>query len=57
MGEVTKVGEDADYVYLTMTTPFGFTDGNYVRWVNFGSWAGGNIGYNLVLSPSAAQTR
>ena len=27
-------------VTLTMTTPFGFTDGNYVRWVNFGSWAG-----------------
>ena len=56
VGEVTKVGEDADYVYLTMTTPFGFTDGNYVRWVNFGSWAGGYIDYNLVLSPSAAQT-
>lgn len=53
LGQTTKAGEDSQYVYLTTTSPYGHTDGNYWRWVNFGQWGGGTISYNLVLSPSA----
>lgn len=38
LGEMSKVGEDASYVYLVTTAPYGNTDGNYWRWVNFGQW-------------------
>ncbi len=48
-GTLSKAGEDGTDVYLIVTLPYGFTDGNYVRWVNFGSWGGGTIGYNLKL--------
>ncbi|HAT2580398.1 TPA: DUF4165 domain-containing protein [Aeromonas hydrophila] len=56
VGEVTKVGEDATYVYLTLTAPLGLTDGNYIRWVNFGNWGGSEISYNLVLDPSVPKS-
>ena len=56
LGEMTKVGEDGEYVYLVTTSPYGHTDGNYWRWVNFGDWGGGYVSYNLTLSPSAPQS-
>ncbi|WP_252374599.1 hypothetical protein, partial [Vibrio parahaemolyticus] len=56
LGEMSKVGEDASYVYLVTTAPYGNTDGNYWRWVNFGQWGGGGIAYNLTLSPSAPKS-
>ncbi|HCW2884206.1 TPA: DUF4165 domain-containing protein [Escherichia coli] len=56
LGEMTKVGEDGNYVYLVTTSPFGNTDGNYWRWGNFGAWGGGGISYSLTLSPSAPQS-
>lgn len=56
LGEMTKVGEDGNYVYLVTTAPYGNTDGNYWRWVNFGQWGGGVITYDLSLSPSAPQS-
>ncbi|EBO0058376.1 hypothetical protein DSP95_22060 [Salmonella enterica] len=55
-GQLTKAGEDGDYVYLITTSPYGNTDGNYWRWVNFGGWGGGGISYSLTLSPSAPQS-
>ena len=51
VGGVVKAGEDATYVYLVMTSPHNFSDQNYLRWINFGSWAGAGVGYNLVLGP------
>ena len=56
VGEVTKVGEDGTYVYLTMTAPLGMKDGNYIRWVNFGEWGGGYIDYNLKLGAGVPDT-
>lgn len=56
LGENTKVAEDSEYVYIVTTSPYGQTDGNYFRWVNFGQWGGGGIYYDLKLSPSAPQS-
>ncbi len=56
LGQMTKAGEDSQYVYLITTSPYGHTDGNYWRWVNFGQWGGGVIDYDLVLSPSAPKS-
>ena len=55
-GENIKVGEDANYVYITMSAPFGLKDMNTIRWTTFGQWGYGYLDYNLVLSPSAPQT-
>ncbi|HDZ9205295.1 TPA: DUF4165 domain-containing protein [Vibrio cholerae] len=56
LGQLTKAGEDGDYVYLITTSPYGNIDSNYWRWVNFGQWGGGGISYSLTLSPSAPQS-
>lgn len=56
LGTNTIVGEDADNIYIVASAPFGNTNGNYFRWVNFGEWSGGGIGYSLTLDDSAPAT-
>nr|WP_214053505.1 Ig-like domain-containing protein [Photorhabdus caribbeanensis] len=56
LGEMSKVSEDSQYVYLVTTSPYGHMDGNYWRWINFGQWGGGEISYNLTLAPSVPQS-
>ena len=55
-GENIKVGEDANYVYITMTAPFGLKDINTIRWTTFGQWGYGYFVYNLVQDASAPVT-
>lgn len=45
-----------DYVYFKVTAPFGISSANQIKWVDFGRWAAGGIGYSLVLSPNAPQS-
>lgn len=47
---------DDGYVYAVFTRPFGFTDGNYVRFTDRRSWSVAGIGYSLKLNPNAPQT-
>ncbi|MCA4005175.1 Ig-like domain-containing protein [Vibrio vulnificus] len=56
LGDNIKVGEDESYVYIIASAPFGNTDGNYWRWVNFGQWGGGYISYNLKLADGVADS-
>ncbi|NVK74593.1 MAG: DUF4165 domain-containing protein [Oceanospirillaceae bacterium] len=56
LGEMSKVGEDSSYVYLVTSSPYGNTNMNFLRWVNFGEWGGANINYNLSLSSSAPRS-
>lgn len=56
LGEAVVAGSDSDYVYLYWSAPYGNVNGNFTRWVNFGSWGGGGISYNLQLSPEAPIT-
>jgi large repetitive protein len=56
IGQTVVTGEDAEHVYLTATAPFGYTNGNYIRWANFGQWGGGYLSYSLVLADSAPKT-
>ena len=55
-GEFHKVGEDTEYVYCWISLPFGYTDANYLRFVDFGRWIAGSISYSLVLADSAPKT-
>lgn len=41
------------YYYIVFTRPYGFTDGNYIRFRDRRSWTTSNISYNLKLSPNA----
>lgn len=56
LGEAAVAGSDNDYVYLYWSAPFGNVNGNFTRWVNFGSWGGESISYSLQLSPKAPKT-
>jgi hypothetical protein len=56
LGTNTIVGEDVDNVYIVATAPFGNTNGNYLRWNNFGQWGGGGVSYSLTLDDSAPKT-
>ncbi|MDX7719431.1 Ig-like domain-containing protein [Aeromonas caviae] len=55
-GENIKVGEDANYVYITMSAPFGLKDINTIRWTTFGQWGYGYFNYNLVQDATAPVT-
>lgn len=41
------------YTYAVYKRPYGYTDGNYVRFNQRATWSSGGISYNLVLSDSA----
>ncbi|XEV12290.1 DUF4165 domain-containing protein (plasmid) [Vibrio alginolyticus] len=56
LGENIKAGEDDKYVYIIASAPFGNTNGNYWRWVNFGEYGGGYVSYNLKLAPRVAES-
>ncbi|QSV17506.1 Ig-like domain-containing protein [Photobacterium ganghwense] len=56
LGKNEVVYEDADYVYILNTAPYGNLNGNYWRFNNFGQWGGSYISYNLKLSDSAPVT-
>ena len=55
-GENIKVGEDANYVYITMSAPFGLKDINTIRWTTFGQWGYNYFDYNLVQDATAPVT-
>ena len=55
-GENIKVGEDANYVYITMTAPLASRDINTIRWTTFGQWGMAISVYNLVQDASAPVT-
>tara|TARA_R110001606_G_scaffold144066_1_gene283492 strand:- start:42462 stop:49445 length:6984 start_codon:yes stop_codon:yes gene_type:complete len=50
------VHSDQHYAYVSFKSPIGNFNQNDVRWVNFGTWAGGPVAYNLVLHPDAPPT-
>ncbi len=56
IGEGKRLAVDSDYVYIQTTSPYGNTNGNSIRWSNFGGWGGGLISYNLKLHSSAPKT-
>ncbi|CAH1590534.1 conserved exported hypothetical protein [Vibrio jasicida] len=41
------------YTYAVYKRPYGYTDGNYVRFNQRATWSAGGISYNLILSDSA----
>lgn len=41
------------FYYVVFTRPYGYTDGNYIRFTEQRTWASSSISYNLKLSPSA----
>ncbi|WP_432782867.1 Ig-like domain-containing protein [Vibrio parahaemolyticus] len=44
---------DSSYVYVIYSRPYGYTDGNYVRFADRRSWVSDHIRYNLKLAASA----
>ncbi|HBC3591550.1 TPA: DUF4165 domain-containing protein [Vibrio parahaemolyticus] len=59
-GGITPVGHSAiyddvddQYVYVVFTRPYGFTNGNYVRFHDRRSWSIQGVSYNLKLDDSA----
>jgi len=56
IGENTVAATDTDHVYIISSSPFGYTNSNFIRWSNFGQWGGGSIEYNLVLAASAPKS-
>lgn len=56
LGPTEYVHTDNDYVYFTTQLPYGNTNGNNVRFINYGAWGGSYVSYNLSLSASAPKT-
>lgn len=51
----TITDQNDGYVYVIYERPYGFTNGNYVRWQDRRTWSVAGLGYNLVLADSAPQ--
>lgn len=54
---VEEIKTDDEYTYIHLSAPYGNTNGNNIRWSNFGTWGGApSISYNLTLDPDAPKT-
>lgn len=54
VGQSSVITDQNDgYYYIIFTRPYGFTNGNYVRFRDRRSWTTSNVSYNLKLSPNA----
>ena len=47
---------DDDYAYVVFERPYGFTDGNYIRFTDDREWMIAGISYNLTLSETAPKS-
>ncbi|MGR5159683.1 Ig-like domain-containing protein [Vibrio owensii] len=56
VGTTSIAHVDNDYVYLVFTAPYGYTNGNQIRFINQHQWAGPGVGYNAVLANSAPKS-
>ncbi|MFQ3190592.1 MAG: hypothetical protein ACI936_001724 [Paraglaciecola sp.] len=56
LGATAVTHEDDNFVYFKTSAPFGNTNGNYVRFINFGQWGGSGFNYSLVLADTAPKT-
>ncbi|WP_196587860.1 Ig-like domain-containing protein [Aliivibrio fischeri] len=54
VGSTTEIKDQTDgYIYPIFTRPYGFKNGNYVRFTDRRSWSIAGVSYNLVLDNSA----
>ena len=56
LGPTSAISTDSNYIYFTTQLPYGNTNGNYVRFINFGQWGGPGVSYSLVLDVAAPKT-
>ncbi|AZL83466.1 DUF4165 domain-containing protein (plasmid) [Aliivibrio salmonicida] len=56
IGATTEIKDQTDgYIYPIFTRPYGFKNGNYIRFTDRRSWSIAGVSYNLILDSSATK--